>query len=82
MLRTYRAVFPTVAIHPVLDAGGDDLESVRNIILVAGEGAAPSKEFLLERWREVRRRARARPTCDGDQRPRRRARPDRRTCRC
>ena len=27
MLRTYRAVFPTVAIHPVLDAGGNDLES-------------------------------------------------------
>jgi hypothetical protein len=24
---------------------------------VAGEGAAPSKQFLLDRWREVRRRA-------------------------
>jgi spermidine synthase len=57
MLRTYRAVFPTVAIHPVLDAGGSDLESVRNIIVVAGEGAAPSKQFLLDRWREVRRRS-------------------------
>ncbi|MDX6397303.1 MAG: hypothetical protein QOJ43_711 [Gaiellaceae bacterium] len=57
MLRTYRAVFPTVAIHPVLDAGGNDLEAIRNVILVAGESAAPSKEFLLERWRDVRRRA-------------------------
>ncbi|NUT56016.1 MAG: hypothetical protein HOQ03_08555 [Thermoleophilia bacterium] len=27
------------------------------MILVAGEGAAPSKEFLQERWRELRRRA-------------------------
>ena len=57
MLRTYRAVFPTVAIHPVIDTGGNDLESVRNIIVVAGEGAAPSKQFLLDRWREVRRRS-------------------------
>jgi spermidine synthase len=60
MLRTYRAVFPTVAVHPVRD-GGNDLESVRNIIVVAGDGAAPSKEFLLERWREVRRRSPAAP---------------------
>jgi spermidine synthase len=57
MLRTYRSVFPTVSIHPVLDAGGRDLEVIRNIILVSGDGAAPSKEFLLERWREVRRRS-------------------------
>jgi len=57
MLRTYRAVFPTVNIHPVLDAGGKDLEVIRNVILVAGDGAAPSKEFLLERWRDVRRRS-------------------------
>jgi spermidine synthase len=57
MLRTYRTVFPTVAIHPVVESGGNDLESVRNIILVAGEGAAPSKQFLLDRWREVRRRS-------------------------
>jgi spermidine synthase len=57
MLRTYRSVFPTVSIHPVLDAGGRDLEVIRNIILVSGDAAAPSKEFLLERWREVRRRS-------------------------
>jgi spermidine synthase len=55
MLRTYRSVFPTVAIHPVLDAGGHDLQAIRNIILVAGDGAAPSKEFLHERWGELRK---------------------------
>ena len=55
MLRTYRAVFPTVNIHPVLEAGDKDLGAIRNVILVAGEGAAPSKDFLLERWRDVRR---------------------------
>ena len=57
MLRTYRAVFPTVNIHPVMEPGAEDLEAISNIILVAGEGAAPSKEFLLERWRDVRRRS-------------------------
>ncbi|HUQ23594.1 MAG TPA: fused MFS/spermidine synthase [Gaiellaceae bacterium] len=61
MLRTYRAVFPTVAIHPVTDAGGNDLNAIRNIILVSGEGAAPSKEFLLERWAEVERSSPAAP---------------------
>jgi spermidine synthase len=64
MLRTYRAVFPTVAIHPVRDAGADDLEAVRNIILVAGDGAAPSKQFLLERWRQVRRRSPGAPNLE------------------
>jgi spermidine synthase len=57
MLRTYRAVFPAVSIHPVLDSGGKDLGVVRNLILVSSESASPSKEFLLERWREVRRRS-------------------------
>jgi spermidine synthase len=55
MLRTYRAVFPTVAIHPVRAQGERDLTGIRNVILVAGEGAAPSKEFLQERWAELTR---------------------------
>ena len=55
MLRTYRAVFPTVNIHPVVRRRRGDLQGIRNIILVAGEGATPSKEFLLERWLDVRR---------------------------
>ena len=54
MLRTYRAVFPTVAIHPV---GEEPADAIRNIILVATDSAAPSKAFLRERWAEVRRRA-------------------------
>ncbi len=57
MLRTYRTEFPTVAVHPVRVEGDTNLGGVRNVILVAGEGAAPSKEFLTERWREVRRRS-------------------------
>jgi len=57
MLRTYRAVFPTVAIHPVLSRGERDGSGIRNVILVAGEGAAPSKEFLQERWAELRRQS-------------------------
>ena len=55
MLRTYRAVFPTVAIHPVRAPGETDLTGIRNVIVVAGEGAAPSKEFLQERWAELKR---------------------------
>ena len=55
MLRTYRAVFPTVAIHPVRAPGERDLTGIRNVILVAGDGAAPSKEFLQERWAELKR---------------------------
>ena len=62
MLRTYRAVFPTVAIHPV-DSGGD-LRSIRNIILVAGESAAPSKQFLLDRWHAVQKRSPGAPDLD------------------
>jgi spermidine synthase len=54
MLRTYRAVFPTVAVHPV---GQEAPDAIRNIVLVAGDAAAPSKPFLRERWAEVRRRA-------------------------
>src|SRR5688500_17716025 len=50
MLRTYRAFFPTVAIHPV---GEEEPTAIRNVILVASDGAAPSKAFLRERWAEV-----------------------------
>ena len=54
MLRTYRTVFPTVAVHPVLGPGDSDPDEVRNVIFVASEGAAPSKPFLAERWRAIR----------------------------
>jgi spermidine synthase len=56
LVRTYRSVFPTVAVHPVFeDDDVHDPEEVRNIILVAGEGALPGKGFLASRWDEIRR---------------------------
>jgi spermidine synthase len=55
MYKTYRAVFPTVTVHPVRHADDDD-STPTNIIVVAGEGAAPEKDVLLERWEAVRAR--------------------------
>ncbi len=49
LYRTYRSVFPTVLVHPV----GGDL-GYQNIIVVATEGAAPSKAFLRDRWQRLR----------------------------
>jgi spermidine synthase len=54
--RTYRAVFPTVLVHPVILGGDEDDTAVRNLILVATEGAAPAKPFLVDRWNEIRSR--------------------------
>jgi spermidine synthase len=54
--RTYRAVFPTVLVHPVILGGDEDDSAVRNLILVATEGAAPAKPFLVDRWNEIRSR--------------------------
>jgi spermidine synthase len=50
LYRTYRTVFPTVAVHPVGGAG----EAYGNVMLVATESAAPAKPFLQDRWRSVR----------------------------
>ena len=47
--RTYRSVFPTVLLHPV--AGGTDYQ---NLMVVATNGAAPSKAFLREQWQRLR----------------------------
>jgi spermidine synthase len=52
--RTQRAVFPTVLVHPVILGGDEDVTAVRNLILVATEGAAPAKEFLVERWADIK----------------------------
>jgi spermidine synthase len=52
--RTYRAVFPTVLVHPVILGGDEGDSAVRNLILVATEGAAPRESFLVQRWNEVR----------------------------
>jgi hypothetical protein len=56
MTRTYRTVFPTVELHPVFLEGDRDPSTLRNVILVATESAAPSRDFLAERWRAVRAR--------------------------
>jgi spermidine synthase len=55
-VRTYRTAFPTVVAHPVYDGGERDPTQLNNIILVATEGAAPSKPGLRQRWEEVRTR--------------------------
>ncbi|MGE5689597.1 MAG: fused MFS/spermidine synthase [Pseudomonadota bacterium] len=53
-VRTYRTAFPTVAVHPVIEPrDGRSLTELRNIILVATDGALPSESFLLERWRKL-----------------------------
>ncbi|HEU6444673.1 MAG TPA: fused MFS/spermidine synthase [Gaiellaceae bacterium] len=52
--RTYRTAFPTVLVHPVKLPGDEGDDAIRNLMLVATEQAAPAKEFLVERWREVR----------------------------
>jgi spermidine synthase len=56
LLKTYSSVFPTVAVHPVYEPGDRRPDVPRNIILVATEGAPPSKAFLTERWKEIRER--------------------------
>jgi spermidine synthase len=54
-VRTYSAVYPTVEVHPVMAPGDTHPESLRNIIVVAGDGAPPSEAFLLRRWNDLRR---------------------------
>jgi spermidine synthase len=58
--RTYRAAFPTVLVHPVV-LGGETDAALRNLIVVATEKGAPEKEFLVERWEEIRSRFRTVP---------------------
>jgi spermidine synthase len=58
MYKTYRVVFPTVTVHPVNEPGSEEATILKNLIVVAGEGAAPGKSVLLERWRAVRARSR------------------------
>jgi spermidine synthase len=57
MYKTYRAVFPSVTVHPVNEFGSDERE-LKNLILVAGEGALPDKSTLQQRWRAIRARSR------------------------
>jgi spermidine synthase len=61
LVRTYRAAFPTVLVHPVVLPGEEDHTILRNLIIVASEGAAPDERFLEQRWRTLRRRAPSAP---------------------
>jgi spermidine synthase/MFS family permease len=56
--KTYASVFSTVALHPVyLDENDRVADEVRNVVLVANEGAAPTRIFLQRRWDEIRERS-------------------------
>src|SRR5262245_40357042 len=57
LYRTYRAVFPTVVVHPDVAPGG----GIQNLMVVATEQPAATKPVLLERWRETRMRTRTYP---------------------
>jgi spermidine synthase len=52
--RTYRSVFPSVAVHPV--GLRNDIDALRNVIVIAGNTAFPSRSVLLDRWRKLRDR--------------------------
>jgi spermidine synthase len=52
LYRTYRAVFPTVVVHPDVAPGA----GLQNLMVVATEQPAAAKSLLLDRWRETRRR--------------------------
>lgn len=58
LTKTYRAAFPTVALHPVyLDANDRVQDETRNVILVATDAAASARVFLDRRWSQIRKRA-------------------------
>jgi spermidine synthase len=53
--KTYSAVFPTVAVHPVFEGPEDRLPAdIRNIIFIATERAAPSVDRLVDIWNATR----------------------------
>ena len=56
-MKTYRSVFPTVLVHPVLLPGERARQTCSGTsIIVATESPAPSKAFLAERWADIRER--------------------------
>jgi spermidine synthase len=57
LYRTFRAVFPTVVVHPDISPDG----GFQNLMVVASEQAAPAKSFLLARWRQTRDRTKTFP---------------------
>ena len=61
VVRTYRAVFPTVTLHPVNLPGDSDPASIRNVILVATDAPLPEQSFLQSRWNDIRRASNGAP---------------------
>ncbi len=55
LYKTYRSVFPTVLVHPVVLKGEPKDDALRNLMVVATDGAAPDTAFLVQRWRDLRR---------------------------
>ncbi len=53
--KTYRTVFPSVLVHPVIEEGQGGLDAFRNLIVVASESAPASRPVLADRWEEIRR---------------------------
>jgi spermidine synthase len=53
--RTYKTAFPSVRVHPAILAGDRGDDAYRNLILVAGDSAAPQATLLAERWDRIRR---------------------------
>ncbi|HJU48994.1 MAG TPA: fused MFS/spermidine synthase [Gaiellaceae bacterium] len=54
MAKTYRTAFPSVAVHPVFEGSDRAAEGIRNVIVVATEGALPSTDVLLGNWSRLR----------------------------
>jgi spermidine synthase len=52
--RTYKTAFPSVRVHPAILAGDRGDASYRNLIVVAGESAAPQPTLLASRWETLR----------------------------
>lgn len=61
LAKTYRSAFPTIELHPVFRGGDTDPEGIRNVVLVASEGASPSRDTLASSWAAIRARSRDAP---------------------
>jgi spermidine synthase len=54
--RTYRSVFPTVVVHPVVPVPGPVSDETLNLMVVATDRPPPAEGFLVERWKRTRSR--------------------------
>jgi spermidine synthase len=65
MAKTYRSVFPTVELHPVFGEADRDPGAIRNVILVATEGARPRQSALAANWARLRSASPGAPDLSG-----------------